>query len=283
MDIADLLIFTEAARAGSFTRAAKNLRMAQPNVSTAIAALEKEWQIPLFIRSKTGVRLTKKGEDFFHLAEKIMGLAREAESMMTNDHEPSGTLMIGSMESVAITRLPEYLYEYGKKWPKVRLSLQTADSGPLLDLLRKGELDCAFVGTPTLDDVWEEKILFREEMVIAFSKNHRFTLTSIRDNRFLVLPAGCTYRERLEALAKSYRIQNGGFHELGSINSILACTIAGMGASIFTRSFLRRYPEARERLRMIRLPKEFRYMEIRLVWRKRRYLPSAMQEFIGLF
>ena len=59
-----LLAFEAAARHGSFSEAANELRTSQPAVSRHVAALERELAVRLFERSGSGVRLTEAGRHF---------------------------------------------------------------------------------------------------------------------------------------------------------------------------------------------------------------------------
>lgn len=61
------------ARVGSFSQAAKELYMTQPNLSCSIKDLENELGVQLFTRSNTGARLTEDGHDFLKYAKSIIG------------------------------------------------------------------------------------------------------------------------------------------------------------------------------------------------------------------
>ena len=61
------------ARVGSFSQAAKELYMTQPNLSCSIKDLENELGVQLFTRSNTGTRLTEDGHDVLKYAKRIIG------------------------------------------------------------------------------------------------------------------------------------------------------------------------------------------------------------------
>ena len=60
--------------AQNFTRAAQALSMTQPAVSHHIKQLEEELGAPLFVRSKTGLRLTPQGEIAVKYARRLKAL-----------------------------------------------------------------------------------------------------------------------------------------------------------------------------------------------------------------
>ena len=81
LDLKYLQYALAVARCGSVTRAARELYLAQPNLSRAIAELEQSLGFPLFIRTRQGMSLTPQGEKFLTEAEGILdrlsALARE--------------------------------------------------------------------------------------------------------------------------------------------------------------------------------------------------------------
>ena len=72
-----LLYFWVVARQGSVTRAAAELRLAQPTVSTQLHALEQGLGEKLFARSGRRLVLTQVGRVVLRYADEIFGLGRE--------------------------------------------------------------------------------------------------------------------------------------------------------------------------------------------------------------
>jgi LysR family nitrogen assimilation transcriptional regulator len=71
MDIKKVQVFLAVAQAGSISKAAKNLRIAQPAISRTISQLEYETKNPLFFRRSGGVELTEVGKTLCEYALKI--------------------------------------------------------------------------------------------------------------------------------------------------------------------------------------------------------------------
>src|SRR5271155_560124 len=67
----ELRIFAEVAKAKSFNRAAEKLGMSQPTISRKVKRLQDLIGSQLFLTTKTGVRLTPRGEE---LARALMSL-----------------------------------------------------------------------------------------------------------------------------------------------------------------------------------------------------------------
>ncbi len=81
LDLKYLQYAVAVARYGSVTRAAKELYLAQPNLSRAITELEQSLGFQLFIRSRRGMSLTPQGEKYLteagRMLDRLAALAQE--------------------------------------------------------------------------------------------------------------------------------------------------------------------------------------------------------------
>ncbi|MEB3735776.1 LysR substrate-binding domain-containing protein [Halopseudomonas pachastrellae] len=77
----------------------------------------------------------------------MLALEDEARQVVSGGGH-AGVLRLGSMESTAAARLPAILAAFHQRQPATRMQLQTGPSMPLLEQVRNGQLDCAFVALP---------------------------------------------------------------------------------------------------------------------------------------
>jgi DNA-binding transcriptional LysR family regulator len=70
--------FVTVARELSFSRAAAGLGYVQSSVSSQVAALEREFGVPLFDRLGRRIALTEAGKVMLDYSERLLDLAREA-------------------------------------------------------------------------------------------------------------------------------------------------------------------------------------------------------------
>ena len=94
MKIEQLRHVIEVANTGSFSQAAKNLYMAQPNLSRSIKELETDLGITIFSRTSKGMVLTSEGKKFIDYAEKILRQLDEVESMYKTEIPAKQTFSI---------------------------------------------------------------------------------------------------------------------------------------------------------------------------------------------
>ena len=72
MELRQLRAFVQVTHAGTFTRAAEELHLAQSAVSQAVGRLEAELGFELLRRTSRGVELTEAGEVVFERAREIV-------------------------------------------------------------------------------------------------------------------------------------------------------------------------------------------------------------------
>jgi len=243
MDLAALAIFRAVVRENGVTRAAAKLNRVQSNVTTRIKQLEAQLGIDLFVRDGRRLVLTPAGETLLPYAERLLALADEARHALKAGH-PSGRLRLGTMESVAATRLPTVLARYHQHWPDVTLELETGTTGRLLDRVREFEVDAALIGTP-LDGppaapLFDYAPIYREELVILTPRGHGPIQrpADVALSTLVTFERGCTYRSYIEKWYLQHDARPLRVLELGSYHAIVACVAAGAGVAVAPRSVL---------------------------------------------
>ena len=73
-------VFVRVVESGSFSAAARDLRIGQPNVSKLVAAMEERLQVRLLVRSTRQLHPTEAGQAFYERARRTLAEADEAET-----------------------------------------------------------------------------------------------------------------------------------------------------------------------------------------------------------
>lgn len=282
MDLQALRYFRIVAREGSFSQAAQKLNYAQSNLSTKIRQLEGELETPLFRRHAHGVTLTEKGESLLAYADRLVHLLEEAESVVRDDGTAKGSLSVGSMESAAITFIPELLAEYHSRCPGVSLTVKTGVSAASMRSVLDGTLDGAFVAGAT-GHAELSSVPVRRERLALFSATGTETIpvANLLAGPLLVLPHGCSYRQSLEEWLDAERIFPERAVEFDSIGALLASVSAGLGAALFPESLAFVYTVAKG-LICHAVPEPYTWADISFVWRRDRFMDSTFRSFLGL-
>lgn len=85
MNLLHLKYAVEIENTKSISQAAKNLYMAQPNLSRAVKELEESLGITIFDRTSKGIKTTPNGEEFLGYARKILKQIDDIETMFKTE------------------------------------------------------------------------------------------------------------------------------------------------------------------------------------------------------
>lgn len=281
MDSADLRVFEAVARLGVMGRAAAELNTVQSNVTARIRALEESLGCRLFERHASGVTLTDQGRRLLPYARSIPRLLQDAARAVRDDGVPRGRLVIGSLETTAALRLVPLLAAYTKDFPEVDLTLKTGTTCELIEAVREGHVDGAFVCGPVVDDSLDSCAMFREELALIAPAG----ITSVDalvgrgDVRILVLRAGCSYRQRLEMLLARFGIPKPRMLEFGTLEAIVACVSAGLGITMLPRGLAERTRSA-PGLSILTPPAEEVMVDTVFLRRRDAFSTSALSAFL---
>jgi DNA-binding transcriptional LysR family regulator len=144
LDIHQLNVFLMAAEAMNFTQAAQRLHMTQPSVSQHIQALEKHFNIPLFIRAGRSLELTDAGMALIPLAQEAVHLSIRIEEIMASlKGDVYGHLLVGCSTTPGKYILPQLLAKFHHRYPRVRATCKVISQSQSIDMLCDGEVHFA--------------------------------------------------------------------------------------------------------------------------------------------
>lgn len=149
MDLSQLRYFNAAARHGSFSAAAKALRVTQPGLTKAVRRLEASLDCTLFQRLPRGVALTQQGHALLRHASRLEVQLEDArEEMRALKGGAFGDLRIGAGPSWLSRALPRIVAELSHAYPKLSFHVVGGYNSVLLDALSGGALDLVVSALP---------------------------------------------------------------------------------------------------------------------------------------
>jgi DNA-binding transcriptional LysR family regulator len=283
MDAAELRVFEAVARLGGMNKAAIELNTVQSGVTARIKALEERLGVALFDRTNRGVTLTDAGRRLLPYARRVARLLEDARRAARDDGAPAGALVVGSLETTAALHLSPCLAAFAAAYPGVDLSLRTGTSGELVAQVLEQDVEGAFVCGPVNHAELAAESFFREELVVLTAPGVRDFETLARQPNFkiIVLRAGCSYRFRLEAVLALRGIVNVRHLEFGTLEAIIGCVSAGIGATLLPRALVG--PVWREgRVAVHPLPRDEGLVETVFIRRRDGFASSALRAFLDL-
>ena len=286
MDTAGLKVFEAVARTGGMNRAAAELHTVQSNVTARIRALETELGCPLFERHSRGVALTAAGQRLLPYARRLAWLLTDAARATRDDGLPRGPLTIGSLETPAALRLSPLIASYAAACPEVDLALRPGTTAELIDAVLDRRLEGAFVCGPVAHPSLVEQVMFEEELAILAAPGLPSIEAATRDvgtgggiARIVVLRAGCSYRQRLEALLARRGIAVPRLLEFGTLEAIFGCVAAGLGITLLPRALVGPVWQS-GRVSLHRLPPAEALVTTVFIQRREAHVSTALRAFL---
>lgn len=200
MNINTLQYFISAAELCSFTQAAKKHFVAPPAVSQQIAKMEQEIGVPLFIREKKRIVLTKAGQIFYKEMKKVVNDYEDGiEKTRRFYHDQKKALTIGYTRQMDIEILSEALVEYQQQNPEVEIIIKEDSTSNLMQEVKHGVCDLLLNMSVVLQEVEEayfnKYTYYRGDMLLAVSTMHpkskqdSLSAMDLKDEKFIVLNA----------------------------------------------------------------------------------------------
>lgn len=242
MEIHQLRYFYAVARAGSFTRAAEELGIAQSSLSQQIRALEKKIGNPLFERLGRSVRLTASGEALLDPALSILQQVTMAENSLANLHKGvRGRLRIGVIPTILPYWIAPRIGAFRGKFPEVDLQLVEDSTPRLVEQLQSGDLDIAVASLPVKNPDIICSELFREPLLLAVAKGHRLAanpeveLRAFVDEPLLLLKEGHCLRDNVLMACTRSKAELRSIFETNQLESIFQLIQSGFGVTLVPR------------------------------------------------
>jgi len=167
--------FVATAENGSIKQAAEAISISQPSISAAIAHLEDEFDVQLFVRQHArGLTLTASGRLLLTEAKQLLGQADQLYSLCADgDDALRGKLTIGCLVTLAPMIVPELSQSFCEINQGVELSIVEGDSRMLIQSLRQVSVDLAITyDLQVPDDVAFEALVALPPYVLV-SQSHR--------------------------------------------------------------------------------------------------------------
>lgn len=196
-------IFSEVAHHGSFSLAAEKLYVSQSAISQCIQQLESDLNTQLFVRSRRGVTLTREGKLLLPKVENALSSINQGETLLAQLHHlHAGSLMIAAGDTVTTHYLLPYLEEFHNLYPEIRIEMTNSYSAKLLQYVKEGKAELAFVNLPVSDEeLTVEPCLTIHDVFVCgadFPQKESYTWKEMANLPLILLEPNSTSRKFVE-------------------------------------------------------------------------------------
>jgi DNA-binding transcriptional LysR family regulator len=235
-----LKIFEAVARCLSYSRAAEELHLTQPAVSTQIRKLESHAGLALFEQLGKKVFLTPAGTELLHHCHLIIAQFNDAEAAMTQFKGVAGGKLNVAVISAGDYFFPRLLVEFAGRHEGVNLNLSVHNREDLLTHLADNLTDLAVMVRPPHDADTENEPFAPHPYVIVAAAKHPLvrerdiSVARLMKEPFVVREQGSdTWQSMVEGFGRRMAKLNIAM-QIKSTETIKQAVIAGMGISFLS-------------------------------------------------
>lgn len=247
MDKNSIEVFLTAAEEGSFRKTADRLGYTQAGVSYIINTLEKELGLVLFIRERTGTRLTPEGQALIpHLKQLDSDIRALRQSVRELKGLEKGTVRVQIFDSISIHWIPGIISEFNRDYPGITVELiSEEDSIKAEEMVMSGEVDCGFFLTDVSSsmDVYPLKV---DRMLAIVSPQHelagarRFPVARLGD--FPYISMKYDHHTGIQKIFDKYNAVPDTVYQIDNDFAAMAMVSKNLGYGIFPELLLQDVP-----------------------------------------
>jgi len=286
MELHQLRSFVTVAETGHFSRAARQIGIAQPSLSQQIQRLEESLGTSLFDRLGRTIALTDAGHNLLPRARRILAEVRDAAAAAQSGEVEGGTLRIGAIPTMAPYLLPRALKRFRRIHPKAQFTVREDLTPRLVDAVVECELDCAVMSAPIDHELIDLETIGTEPLLVATSAKELtphhgpWKLEDLRDRPTVVLHEMHCLGQQIQSFCSAQRVAQRIICRTTQLATVLELVALGLGVSLVP-SMCAEHDRTRTRV-YAPLGMHGPVRAITLAWRTGRSRPRLAQDFAAI-
>lgn len=288
MEINRLRSFAAVVKYGSFTKAAEQLYLSQPTVSTHIRALEEQLGCQLIVRTTKSTEITQKGRELYGYATGILELWDRALRVCRSGER--GIIHLGASTIPSAYILPDVLPEYGRRNPDTYFVIHQSDSQGIINGLEEGLFDLGLIGMRPESAALDCRAFYRDNMILVTPVSPRYLayqeypetpVEELLKEPIILREEGSGSGKNAAGYLERMGISERSLNVVARVNdqeAVKNLVAGGLGVSIMSEKAAERFVQEK-RLLKFDLPNTVP-RDLYLVWRKGADLNSGVREFM---
>jgi DNA-binding transcriptional LysR family regulator len=230
----------------SFRAAAIKLHVSAPALSQQIMQLEKEMDVRLFDRERTGTRLTNSGKVFLQQARALLAAATKAQEIAKEAEKGArGQLRVGYTSALLAEFMPQTLMMFSARFPQVDVELVDLTSVEQFSGIATDSIQLGFVAPPKGWLLFPSELgsisVLRAIPRVVVGRTHRLAamagvpLAELSSERMYVVGGSrwaAFHRDRVLRMFKSLRCEPPKIVEVDGLDALLVIVASGRGVSL---------------------------------------------------
>lgn len=253
MSLRALRTLQAISRHGTFARAGEAVGLTQSAVSLQVKALEEEFGVRLFDRSRKQPALTEAGKIVLAKSEDVLALYDQISEALSDERSLVGRLKVGAMPTALSDVLPDALITLNRAHPRVRVHVISGLSGELAHQVAAGDLDVAVTLEPgrphPANLAWTQLYEDRFWLIAPATLTERDPHKLLAEQPFIRLDSRAWSGRAIDRELRRLRVNVREEMVLGNPETIIKMVEKGLGVSVVSIA-----EEVRTGLRLICLP-----------------------------
>ncbi|MEM8623667.1 MAG: LysR family transcriptional regulator, partial [Pseudomonadota bacterium] len=238
MSIRNLRTLIAIADHGTFTAAAEAVFVTHAAVSQQMKALEEEWQVRLFDRSRRTPVLTAEGRALVERARAVVAAYDGMVPSVLGDEGFRGELILGAVPTTLTGLVPQAVARLKAGHPELQVRVVPGPTADLMAELERHALDAAIVTRPpvlTRRQVWRPLAAEPLEVIAAPDSPTQDPVELLRSSPYIRFSRRAVVGAMIEDWLRGAGVEVVDSMELDSLEAIASMVHAGLGVSIVPR------------------------------------------------
>lgn len=235
----------------SISKAACELFISQPSLSSILSNMEKDLGVSLFDRSTNPISLTYAGEKYVETAKKILSFESNLKKELIDiSTMKKGKITIGIPSVRGTHVLPLILPKFKQEYPGIDIHVIEGDSNYLEECLLSGKVDLVLTSLPSTDKRITCELLYEEKIMLACKKGYLnsqhlldinsniVNLNSLKDVDFILTKKNHRIRKLTEHLFDSFNFKPKIILETSNTATAFRLATSGIGVCFVSEMIL---------------------------------------------
>lgn len=229
--------FAFVVREGSFSAAAARLGVTQSTVTQHVAKLERQVGTPLLLRHRDGVRVTRTGQEFFDLADRLSAL----DIAIGERLEGFAAINRGHLKVIANAPQPalQAIHAFHLEHPDVQIDFALHDWTTATRMLRERRADVGLITDAPNSEEWE-RIALQDVRYVAYlprgaalAERAELSLTDLQRETVILPESGSLTEKVVRNALKNHKITLPHTIRMTTFPVMCEAVLQGLGLAIF--------------------------------------------------
>lgn len=250
----ELKTFIAVVDCKNFTKAAENLNLSQPSVSTHIKNLEAFFEVTLINRSvkQKSISITESGYVLYKRAKEILNIfnvtVKEVKELTDS---VKGVLKIGASSTIGEYILPKFISEFYSKYPEINIEVLIDNTYGIATKLKNMNLDLGIVEGSVASAYFNQEYFLDDKMVLAVPydsgiKKSNLNINDLQNKNWVAREYGSSARQYLNLFLSRNKLIPQNVTVLGSNFAIKEAVRDNVGITIMSNIVIDEYVDAKK-------------------------------------